>query len=146
MRQSYKVPEGINADLENWARWSKQDGSLPHPLPSNQAPFARYALTDKTTAWESRTDDDGSIITVDLDDNVAEVFIDVKSAKRVQSLFNETTGWTRRVWMAEYIGFGEYSFAKHTIRRDLAAQKIGLSDHYYEQELKNITELLKDKF
>lgn len=140
---AFKVPNHINAELENWARWCKQDGNLPHPLPATEAPFARFVVTDKTTAWENREDQDGSIITVNLDDHVREIPVDTDGAKKVQAVYAKTTGWTRRVWNAEYIGFGEYSFSKHPIRRDLAAQKIGLSIHHFDGELQQIVGLLE---
>lgn len=132
----YEIPESIHHELKNWTAWSWQ-GEVPHPTLPSQSNFAKYFVATESNAYDVVTDDDGTIHTVNTNDAVERPIIDNGAAQRVDVAWHKycnmpNTEAARKVLLAEYFGFGQYTLSKRPIPRHNAAQRLRISLEAYE--------------
>lgn len=145
-RFEYAVPTLVDAALKNHARWSWQ-GTLPHPLPAKESSFAKYVVASNANSWDAVYDEAGLVSIVDLRPPVFVPYpIDTASAERVQCVWNRLVldGMTdeRKVWGAEYFGFGRLSDERRPLPRDESARVLRMSVSRYEVLLMGVVALV----
>lgn len=125
------ITDWVHAECQNWALWSHQCDTLPHPLPPTRC-GSLEAGYQSPAMW---AEDDAR--------RTPYAKPNERHAKIVQGVWERLPYWPRRCLKAEYV---ESLASRQVQGRDAAARRLGITLGVYEQGLGEAVKKVEEAF